>query len=58
MREREGFFDAADDARAAAAAKRAAAAAEKERAEEELIAKWREEDRLKQEEAERAKLAF
>ena len=56
-REREGFFDAADDARAAAAAKRAAAAAEKERAEEELIAKWREEDRLKQEEAERAKRA-
>ena len=47
-REREGFFDAEDDARAKAAAKRAAAAAEKLRAEEELIARWREEDRLKQ----------
>lgn len=47
-REREGFFDAEDDARAKAAEKRAAAAAEKERAEEELIARWREEDRLKQ----------
>ena len=47
-REREGFFDAEDDARAKAAARRAAAAAEKLRAEEELIARWREEDRLKQ----------
>ena len=47
-REREGFFDAEDDARAKAAARRAAAAAEKLRAEEELIARWRGEDRLKQ----------
>ena len=47
-REREGFFDAEDDARAKAAARRAAAAAEKLRAEQELIARWREEDRLKQ----------
>ena len=47
-REREGFFDAEDDARARNAAKRAAAVLEKQRAEETLIEGWREEDRLKQ----------
>ena len=48
-RERE-LFDP-DEARREAAAKRAAAAAERERAEEEMIARWKEEDRLKAEAA-------
>ena len=48
-REREGFFDAEDEARRDAAAKRLAAKRAEEKAEEELIAAWREEDRLKQE---------
>ena len=48
-RERE-MFDP-DEARREAAAKRAAAAAERERAEEEMIARWKEEDRLKAEAA-------
>ena len=48
-RERE-LFDP-DEARRQAAAKRAAAAAERERAEEEMIARWKEEDRAKAEAA-------